>query len=107
MTQCESSILRRVNSRQASTFIMDEQEITRMVSFRLRVDQYTTLEELRSAQGARSVSDLFRQAVEKLIQDFTTKTASKDALSLRVRKLEKKLDSLAVDVEKLKTVGVR
>jgi Arc/MetJ-type ribon-helix-helix transcriptional regulator len=76
-----------------------------MVSFRLRTDQYAKLEELRSTEGLRSVSDLFRQAVEKLIQDTAVKAVSKNNLSLRVGRLERKVDSLALAVKNLKTVG--
>ena len=84
---------------------MTEQDVTKMVSFRLRIDQYAKLEELRPTEGARSISDLFRQAVDKLIQDLTTTTVSKDTLNLRVRKLEKRMDSLTLDVKKLKSSG--
>jgi Arc/MetJ-type ribon-helix-helix transcriptional regulator len=84
---------------------MGEQETTKMVSFRLRIDQYAKLEELRSTEGVRSVSDLFRQAVEKLIQDTAVKAISKNNLSLRVGRLERKVDSLALAVKNLKRVG--
>jgi Arc/MetJ-type ribon-helix-helix transcriptional regulator len=85
--------------------MMDEQEITKhqrqrscpekMVSFRLGVDKYAKLEEVRSAQGLRSVSDLIRQAIESLIHDAPLKASSNDNLSLRVGRLERKVDSLA------------
>jgi Arc/MetJ-type ribon-helix-helix transcriptional regulator len=81
---------------------MDEKEITKMVSFRLGVDQYTKLEELRSSEGARSVSAMFRRAVDRLIQDTTAKIAAKDDLTFRVTRLEKRVDSLTLDVRKLK-----
>lgn len=81
---------------------MGEKEITKMVSFRLGVDQYTKLEELRSSEGARSVSAMFRRAVDRLIHDTTTKIVAKEDLTLRVRRLEKRVDSLALEVKKLK-----
>ena len=80
---------------------MTDKEITKMVSFRLGVDQYTKLEQLRLAEGARSVSAMFRRAVDTLIQDSTEENAKGEPLTSRVRRLEKKVESLALDVKRI------
>jgi len=74
---------------------MAEKEITKMVSFRIGIDQYTKLEELRLAEGARSVSAVFRRAVDRLIQESTAKADTGEDLTSRVGRLEKRVDSLA------------
>jgi hypothetical protein len=79
---------------------MVEKDNTKMVSFRLGVDQYTRLEELRLAEGARSVSAMFRRAVDRLIQNGTAKANSGEDLTTRVKKLEKRVDLLAQDLRK-------
>jgi hypothetical protein len=78
---------------------MADKEITKMVSFRLGAHQYTKLEELRLAEGARSVSAMFRRAVDRLIQDSTANAFTGDDLMARVRKLEKRVDLLALDLK--------
>ena len=79
-----------------------QREITKTVSFRLGIDQYTRLEELRVNEGARSVSILFRRAVKKLIQETSMNPIEKEELALRMQKLEKRVDTLTIDVKKLK-----
>jgi hypothetical protein len=83
---------------------MGEQDITTTVSFRLRVDQKVKLEELRSIEGARSISDLYRQAVDKLICELTMAAASEGSIGPRVTRLEKKVASLALDMEAVKAL---
>jgi hypothetical protein len=80
---------------------MAEKEITKMVSFRLAVDQHTKLEELRLAQGERSVSAVVRGAVDRLIQDGPGKAVTGENLKSRIRKLEKRVDLLALDIKRI------
>jgi predicted DNA-binding protein len=79
-----------------------QREITKTVSFRLNIDQYSRLEDLRVNEGARSVSALFRRAVNKLIQETSMNPIAKEGLALRMQKLEKRVDTLTSDVKKLK-----
>jgi predicted DNA-binding protein len=79
-----------------------QREITKTVSFRLGIDQYARLEDLRVNEGARSVSALFRRAVNKLIQETSMNPIAKEGLALRMQKLEKRVDTLTIDVKKLK-----
>jgi hypothetical protein len=83
-----------------------QREITKTVSFRLGIDQYTRLEELRVNEGARSVSVLFRRAVDNLIQDTSMNPTDKEELALRMQKLEKRVDTLTINVKKLKRASL-
>jgi predicted DNA-binding protein len=81
---------------------MNEREITKTVSFRLGIDQYTRLEEIRLNEGARSVSVLFRRAIERLLQETSSNLIAKEELTSRVQKLEKRVDALTINVKELK-----
>ena len=83
---------------------MGEPDTTKTVSFRLRVDQYTKLEELRSIEGVRSISVLFRQAVDNLIHDLTMNPESEGHVVPRITILENKVALLAREMEAVKTL---
>jgi hypothetical protein len=73
---------------------------SRMVSFRLSEDEYVNLRILCETGGARSVSDLARDAVNRLIQpDSHVEVAA----ALRV--LEGRVDRLDLKVQRLTTAG--
>jgi predicted DNA-binding protein len=79
---------------------MAEKDNTKMVSFRLGVDQYTRLEQLRLAEGARSVSAMFRRAVDRLIQETAARAITGEDLTTRVKRLEKRVELLAQEIRR-------
>ena len=71
-----------------------------MISFRLSEDEYAGLRSLCENEGARSVSDLARDAVHRLMRkDGQTQVET------TLRQLEGRLDSLDMQVQRL-TVAV-
>jgi Arc/MetJ-type ribon-helix-helix transcriptional regulator len=71
-----------------------------MVSFRLSEEEYANLRSLCETGGARSVSDLARDAVSRLIRpDSHVEVAA----ALRV--LEGRVDTLDLKVHRLTTAG--
>ena len=69
---------------------------SRMISFRLSEDEYASLRSLCENEGARSVSDLARDAVHRLID----KDSQADVV-LTLRELQGRMDSLDLQVQKL------
>jgi len=69
---------------------------SRMISFRLSEDEYASLRSLCENEGARSVSDLARDAVHRLI----VKDSQADVV-LTLRELRGRLDTLDLQVQKL------
>ena len=69
---------------------------SRMISFRLSEDEYASLRSLCENEGARSVSDLARDAVHRLI----VKDSQAD-LTLTLRELQGRLDTLDLQVQRL------
>ena len=82
---------------------------SRMISIRLSEEEYSAVRRLCSATGARSVSDLARDAMRVLIK----KSASRDdVLGIHVdefrsqmRNLDQKIEQLAADITSLKANG--
>jgi Arc/MetJ-type ribon-helix-helix transcriptional regulator len=69
---------------------------SRMISFRLSEDEYASLRSLCENEGARSVSDLARDAVHRLMQkDSETQVESV------LRALEGRMDTLDLQVQRL------
>ena len=68
----------------------------RMISFRLSEDEYTSLRSLCENEGARSVSDLARDAVHRLIVKDT-----QPDVELTLREMQGRLDSLDLQVQRL------
>ena len=67
-----------------------------MISFRLSEDEYTSLRSLCENEGARSVSDLARDAVHRLI----VKDSEID-VGLALQALQGRLDTLDLQVQRL------
>jgi len=72
----------------------------KMISFRLSVTDYEKLREFRLTQDSRSVSELARVAVNKLICDSGPE--ADEALETRVNELEGQLHILALELKRLK-----
>jgi hypothetical protein len=83
---------------------------SRMISFRVSEDEYVGLKNLCVNEGARSVSDMARDAVQRLI----AKRSPNHPLETVVQVLQGKIEALDVEVKRLgktlngqKTVGMR
>ena len=81
---------------------------SRMISVRLSEEEYAALRRLCSVTGARSVSDLTRDAMRVLLKG----TNREDALGIHVdefrsqmRSLDRKIEQLAADITSLKSNG--
>jgi hypothetical protein len=78
---------------------------TRMITIRLLEEEYLALYQLCSTSGARSVSDLMRDAMYMVLRG-----ANRDSLlgiymsefRSQIRDLDKKVEQLAVDLTSLK-----
>ena len=71
---------------------------SRMISVRLTEDEYSALLQLCSATGARSVSDLTRDAMRALLNKQvreTTPSGSIDEFRSRLGNLDQKVNDLA------------
>ncbi|MBI2685989.1 MAG: ribbon-helix-helix protein, CopG family [Acidobacteria bacterium] len=73
---------------------------TKMVSIRLLDDEYRRLKELCEAKGARSVSDLARDAMFRMLSP-STPDADPNALEHRVRTLDQKVARLGEQMEEI------
>ena len=73
----------------------------KMISFRLSAKDYEKLRQFRMTQDSRSVSELARVAVNKLICDSGPE--ADEALETRVNELEGQLHMLALELKRLKT----
>ena len=72
---------------------------SRMISFRLSEDEYASLRSLCENEGARSVSDLARDAVHRLI-----KKDSPDSMEMALRTLQGRMEILDLQVRQLASV---
>jgi hypothetical protein len=72
---------------------------TKMVSFRLSGDEYRLLQGACEKSGARSVSELARSAMQRIILD--TGTIGADTAEANLRELQIKLDVLSTEVDRL------
>lgn len=75
---------------------------SRMISFRLSEDEYASLRSLCENEGARSVSDLARDAVHRLI----VKDSEAD-VAVTLRALQGRIDSLDLQVQRLSMAAGR
>ena len=75
---------------------------SKMISFRLPSDQYERFRDLCYSQGMRSVSELARAAIYRLIEEPDRDVVSREALESRVASLEAQLHLLAVELKKLR-----
>jgi hypothetical protein len=71
---------------------------SKMVSFRLSGDEYRLLQNACSKNGARSVSELARAAMQKIILEDGFSSASADG---EIRELKLKFNVLAAELERL------
>jgi len=69
---------------------------SRMVSFRLSEQEYESLLTLCSSRGARSLSDLARDAMHALLHE-----SDRDGLPSLVQQLRKRMDDLDREVKHL------
>lgn len=83
---------------------------SRMISVRLSEEEYLALRRLCTVTGARSVSDLTRDAMRVLLNG--NGASGKDVLGIHVdefraqmRSLDRKIEQLAADVTSIKTNG--
>jgi Arc/MetJ-type ribon-helix-helix transcriptional regulator len=80
-----------------------------MISVRLSEEEYAALRRLCQATGARSVSDLTRDAMRGLLENGTRE----DALGYRIeefraqmKSLDRRIESLAAEINAFKTSNV-
>lgn len=71
---------------------------SKMVSFRLSGDEYKLLQNACSKNGARSVSELARAAMQKIILEEGFTSASADG---EIRELKLKFNVLAAEIDRL------
>lgn len=71
---------------------------SRMISFRLSEDEYTGLKNLCVNEGARSVSDMARDAVHRLI---TKPSLPNNQLETVVQVLQSRIEVLDMEVKRL------
>ena len=81
---------------------------SRMISVRLSEEEYSALRNLCSVTGARSVSDLTRDAMRVLLDSSGREKAESihvDEFRAQMRSLDTKIEQLAADITSLKTNG--
>lgn len=80
---------------------------SRMISIRVSEDEYAALRNLCLSTGARSVSDLTRDAMHALIRGSlrdNPNDMSGDDLRVRVKNLDERVDQLAAKFSSLQIV---
>ena len=80
----------------------------RMISVRLSEEEYSALRQLCSDIGARSVSDLTRDAMRVLLNGAGREEAlgiHVDEFRSQMRSLDRKIEQLAADITSLKANG--
>jgi len=81
---------------------------SRMISVRLSEEEYSALRRLCTVTGARSVSDLTRDAMRVLLKSSTREDVLGihiDEFRSQMRSLDQKIEQLAADITSLKTNG--
>jgi predicted DNA-binding protein len=81
---------------------MSQKDDSRTISFRLPLEQFEKLQEVCSEKGA-SQSVMFRVMIDQLIHGSEKTNLSSKHLELRVKRLESRLASLALEVKRMKT----
>ena len=79
-----------------------------MISVRLSEEEYSALRHLSSVTGARSVSDLTRDAMRVLLDGSgreKVQSIQVDEFRTQMRSLDRKIEQLAADITSLKTVS--
>jgi hypothetical protein len=72
---------------------------SRMISFRLSEEEYTSLRSLCINEGARSVSDLARDALSRLVTK--TPNGSSPYLETTVRTMQSRIDAMDMELKRL------
>ncbi len=72
-----------------------------MISFRLSAEEYNQFRELCYAQGIRSVSELARAAVSKLVKDPDPVQMTSQAIETRITSLEGQIQILTLELRRL------
>lgn len=85
---------------------------SRMISVRLSEEEYSALRRLCSVTGARSVSDLTRDAMRMLLNGVGREREDvlaihADEFRTQMRSLDRKIEQLAADITSLRTNGNR
>jgi hypothetical protein len=83
---------------------------SRMISVRLSEEEYSALRRLCTVTGARSVSDLTRDAMRVLLNGTTREGVlgvHVDEFRSQMRSLDQKIEQLAADITLLKSNGKR
>jgi len=78
---------------------------SRTISVRLSEDEYSSLRDLCSLTGARSISDLARDAMYALLNGLKAKdalTISVDEFRAQVRRLDRKIEQLEAGIASVK-----
>jgi hypothetical protein len=81
-----------------------------MISVRLSEEEYSALRHLCSVTGARSVSDLTRDAMRVLLDGSgreKVQSIQVDEFRTQMRSLDRKIEQLAADITSLKTNGIQ
>jgi hypothetical protein len=76
-----------------------------MISVRLSEEEYLTLRRLCSAIGARSISELTRDAVQVLLRSASADAFPKpymDELRTQIQEIHKKIEQLTADMSSYK-----
>ena len=79
-----------------------------MISVRLSEEEYAALRRLCSVTGARSVSDLTRDAMRVLLNGAGREEVlgvRVDEFRMQMRNLDRKIEQLAADITSLKANG--
>ncbi len=78
---------------------------SRIVSIRMSEEEFTTLRRVCVATGARSLSDLAREAMRSLLNDANQRSdgeASRIEYSAQMRDLEQKVEKLSAEIALVK-----
>lgn len=81
---------------------------SRTISVRLSEEEYSALRRLCSASGARSVSDLTRDAMRVLLERVTRENVLEthmDYFNSQIRSLNLKIERLAAEITSFKAAG--
>jgi hypothetical protein len=78
--------------------VSDVNKKSKMISFRLSSEEFRLLQAACSKTGARSVSELARAAMQRIIIDDSFSPGSAD---VEVRDLKLKFNALAAEVQRL------
>jgi len=76
---------------------------SRMISIRLSDEEYTGLKRLCVVRGARSVSDMARLAMSRLLGDQDHLRHHVDAMRLEIAALNRKIDEISATLTYIRT----